>query len=1127
MKILSSKNHLSKLLLKQRGNAIKNNGLAFEDLVENILNLEFDHLNWEKTKTSWDGAKDFIGRKDGTLDVWAECKMYQNTLQLNVISKTLIMAINYQINRIIIFSWSKLTSGAIKELANFSSTTRTHIQVFDDELLEDLILKHINNKAIKSFFPNVKKQDFKTISSKPKIEQFFSTEIQLDSIQTDHSKDESNPRSNQIHIDTPCMFQIMVYPNTIEQVNIAIDLSELLKKEQLLGILNKEKLDIDKHCKISKNLSSGEIYSLKIYFAPSQKGPQEIPPCNIFINNNKFQTDLVKFNVTRLTRPTLVGESIIQALKNFHTKISSNNLIYAAVINGLGGVGKSRFLEECISRLLKENYRICKLDGKSVQCKNFNLFVVELLTQLWKLPNPKIFKDEFSTLKSQTLEKNDYYFIHSGLYEIIKMCTLSEQTISNEIEDKIYQILQEGFLKQNRIAILIDNIQSLDSKSILLVKKLTEQIGIPGQNVILLTFNIEELIYSHEAASYYQDIKEKLQSDRNSLFFTIDEFSEKDVILFVDAHLKNTTSDLTFSKQYPLLFELICKHIQPRPLDLYLFFYLLVDKDAIELYDEMFFIKDFEVFNDILLGIEKTTENILMQRLNKLHSDTKSLDVLILLMYFGEVAIDLLIENFYIKYETIKKLANGCWIKILTDKKITFYHPKIEKFIIENEHTLLKTRGTAIFTLLNNNIDIENYPLVNFAISHSKSQILPRALDELLRLSTLNTRNKLFATKIYNYVTEKFYNVPPAVYLKAIQKICNLIAENSNVIIVEKLAHFNEILNDYVPKESEARLYFQVVRQYASHLCTKDPYKSISIINNGLYKLKKIEKNLSEHVTNFIFMNLKNRLSFCYRTIRNQDKAREVGEEALNIAKKINNIPFICLCYIDLGYIFLGDVKDKNKLIEYWDEAVNLFNQNKENIREEDISIALGAMVVEAYLCAIKNKAYCEAISKVEEIISLSKEHFYMHCEILGILAKIIFEFNLHPYAYDEIIALINNLIDKSLISYDSKNQSKGYHLKALALCKREGKRHEAYTNFKYGLKILENKKYLSIEDEALIWDAVSFSKHQEKDSERLILSYNIQNKMSEYGKFKKNLEDKEMVKPFMIFADNEYNFSI
>jgi hypothetical protein len=1127
MKILSEC-YWSKFFIEQENDTLKNNGLLFEDLVENLLNLEFGHLDWEKTKTSWDGARDFIGQKDGVLDVWVECKMYQKTLQLNVISKTLIMAINYRINRIIIFSLSKLTPGAIKELANFSSTTKTHIQIFDDELLEDLILKHINNRTIKEFFPNVGEQTMKEISLKPQIKQFFSTEIQLDSIQADHSKDESNPRSNQIFINTPCMFQIIVYPNTIEQANVVIDLSKILRREQVLGILNKEKLDIDKYYKISKNLSPGEIYSLKIYFAPSQKGPQEVPICDVFINDNKLQTTVVKFEVTRLTRPILVGENVTQALKDFHAKISSNNLIYTAVINGLGGVGKSRFLEECILGLLRENYRICKLDGKSIQCKNINLFAVEVLTQLWKLPNPKIFKNEFSPLESQTLEKDDYYFIHSGLYETIKICTVSEQTISNEIEENIHRFLLDGFLKQSRIAILIDNVQSLDNKSISLVKKLIEQTGLPGQNVTLLTFNTEELIYSHEATSFYQNLKEKLPSDLDSLFFTLNEFSEDEAILFVDAHLKNVNSNLTFSKQYPLLFELICKNIQPRPLDIYLFFHLLVEEKAVELDEGMFFVNDFEIFNKILLGVGKKTEDILKQRLDKLQNDVELLDVLILLMYFGEIDIDSLIERLNVKYKTIENLVNRCWIKILTDKKVAFYHPKIERFIIENEYSLLEARETVIFALLNDNHYVKNYPLVNFAINPLKDQILPKAIDELLKLSTLNARNKLFAIKIYNYVTGKFSNVAPAIYLKAIQKICDLIAENSTVIIIEKLSHFNEILNDYIPKESEVKSYFQVIRQHASFLCAKEPYKSISIINDGLSKLNRLKKELkfSEDIIDYIYMNLKNRLSFCYRTIRNQDKAREIGEEALEIAKKINNIPFVCLCYVDLGYIFLGATMDKNKLIEYWSEAVKFFNQNKESILE-DSSIVLAAMKAEAYLYAIKNKAYDKAISKAEEIIALSKACLSLHSEISGILAKTIFEFKSEPNNYNEIIALADNLIDKSLISYDSGNQSKGYHLKAIALCKQEEKNDEAYTNFKFGLKILENKEYLSISDEALVWDAASFSARQRNDSECLKFSPSIKNKISEYPEFEKFLENKRAVNLFMLFADNEFNFPV
>ncbi|MDR0231054.1 MAG: restriction endonuclease [Dysgonamonadaceae bacterium] len=1110
--------------IKEENDTLKNDGVLFEDLVENLLNLEFGHLDWNRTKASWDGAKDFVGRKNGIPDVWAECKMYQNTLQLAVISKTLVMAINYQINRIIIFSWSKLTPNTLKELANFSSVCNTQLQIFDDGLLEALIIKHINSKTIKGFFPNLNEQKLQNIALKAKVDQFFCTDIHIDSSQVDHSKDITNPRSNQIYINTPCSFQITIYPNNIEPANIIINLDKLLDKEYELGILNKDKLNIDKDDKISKKLEPGEIYSLRIYFAPSKKGNHEIPICSIIVNNEKLKTDVVKFNVGRLSRPTLVGANIEQELKKIHAKISSNNLVYTTVINGLSGVGKSRFLEECISKLLKENYRICKFDGRSIQCKNFNTFVVELLTQLWRLPNPEIFKEECTSLELST--SKDDYSTYSNLYEVIKICTFSEQTSVDNIKDKIYHLFIEGFLKSSRIAILIDNVQSLDNKSIALVRELVKQTGRIGQNVSILAFNTEDLIYSHEAFSFYQNLKEELTIDSNGSFFTIDEFSEKEIKLFVDTHLKSISTELTFSQQYPSLFALICDHIQPRPLDLYLFFHLLTDKKVVELDDGIFYIDDFEEFNKILRGVEKNTENILEQRLVKLYNDEECLNVLIFLLYFGEVDIDSLADCLGIKYETIEKLQDGCWIKESTDKKMEFYHPKIERFIISKESAFSKEKKAKIFTILSNNIEIEKFPLVNFVLNPSKAPILHKAIDKLLELSTLNARNKLFATKIYNYITNKFSNVSPSIYLRAIQKICDLTAENNKSVKIEKLSCFNEKLKDYVPADSEATSYFHVIRQLASYLCDEAPYNSINIINDGLCRLNELKGNFPSEVVDFIQMNLKNRLSFCYRTIRNEEKAKKIGEEALAIAKKINNIPFICLCYIDLGYTFLGFAKDKNRLIEYWGEAVRLYRHHRENIFQVDFSIALGVMIVEAYLYAIENEEYTKAINKAEEIISLSKECFYMHTEILGILSKTIFEFKLYPNTYNEIITLADNLIDKCLISYDSKNQSKGYHLKAIALSKQGRRDKEAFVNFKYGLKILEKKKYLSVSDEALICDAVFFLK-QHRNLEDQMFSYDIVKRKRGYNKLQDFGKIDELITPFMIFADNEYNFPV
>lgn len=40
---------------------IKHDGQKFEDLVEDLLNLEYGNITWERTKTTHDGNKDFRG----------------------------------------------------------------------------------------------------------------------------------------------------------------------------------------------------------------------------------------------------------------------------------------------------------------------------------------------------------------------------------------------------------------------------------------------------------------------------------------------------------------------------------------------------------------------------------------------------------------------------------------------------------------------------------------------------------------------------------------------------------------------------------------------------------------------------------------------------------------------------------------------------------------------------------------------------------------------------------------------------------------------------------------------------------------------------------------------------------
>ena len=117
MKYINSQKKWEKLL-KAFAKEDTNKGIQFEDLIEMILCRLFPEkrLKFSPTKKSHDGSKDFWAL-DGNHDLWwAECKNSAPNLSLKIISPTLFMAELYDIDYLMIFSYSRLNSNLLRKI---------------------------------------------------------------------------------------------------------------------------------------------------------------------------------------------------------------------------------------------------------------------------------------------------------------------------------------------------------------------------------------------------------------------------------------------------------------------------------------------------------------------------------------------------------------------------------------------------------------------------------------------------------------------------------------------------------------------------------------------------------------------------------------------------------------------------------------------------------------------------------------------------------------------------------------------------------------------------------------------------------------------------------------------------
>ena len=133
-----------------------NKGIAFEDLVEQLIKAMFPKEKWRRTQKSHDEKRDFVYPQDETLpdQKWAECKNYNENLSINTIAPTLVMGAINQIQCIYFFSYSKLNDNAIEGILRYAESSKKKVNIFDGILLENLIIKYNEQIESKRFFPN-------------------------------------------------------------------------------------------------------------------------------------------------------------------------------------------------------------------------------------------------------------------------------------------------------------------------------------------------------------------------------------------------------------------------------------------------------------------------------------------------------------------------------------------------------------------------------------------------------------------------------------------------------------------------------------------------------------------------------------------------------------------------------------------------------------------------------------------------------------------------------------------------------------------------------------------------------------------------------------------------------------
>jgi tetratricopeptide (TPR) repeat protein len=1034
------------------------NGDEFEELIRCLLDETFSGT-WEKTPPTRDGGKDVVDRSIPGDIAWAECKMYKRPLSLYVVSNTLVMAfLEENVRRILFFSYSNMTDEAKKYLASFASRAKKEIQVFDGELLENIILR--SRKTMDKYFSQVLPLNIVCNKNRnPEFTGFFSRDVSVRSQQLNLSEEKESSSAYKMPINTLCLYElILIAHHSDGQFAVNLQLSVKDFKDKHLEILNMDK--VSSYEKVI--LNAGQALSIPVYFIPRASGNLILPPISIEGDGiAPVSLPAVSLSVTALNRrPVLVGKKVQEALLDSESFISCGRINRVFAVSGCSGTGKTRFLQEMTLQMLRSDYEVHEFDGhtyqnsmrkiihKDGQVQHIAKFIRCLMCSFWHLPNPDSLERNsgINATSKENVSANMFGCVSDIIYCWNDACILDEL-------DFVKSYLLKGFCG-GRNALVIDNIQEFSEPLIHLLEDLMDAVvGMAGQSIMLLSFTEDRVVMNSAACSWLDSIKK--MSGEHIRYNRLEDFSRSVAEQFFDNLFERSQGDGLFSETYPALLNKILEKIMLRPLDLWLFASGLDASDAICLKDDLFLIKDLDKFHSALNKLSPNREELLDWLLGHFSAVPNALLSIAAITYLGPLSwheMKRLINN----SDVCEKLMRTSILCENREQKVDFFHPSLaqhlmrdtkrEKFIkdnIKNELYLCASEKLPAYK------EYAQWFGLVFDVRNSNEDIDISASAAVIELTNQDVNGysplHLTADRLLSYIAEKTDPCSLWPLLRAFTGAAHVAALGAESILHARTDYLYSVARKIAPlcpPEVNLADWVRVIREGAGYLASVKGKSSDAdlLLDKSLLTLKSMEVITARRAE----AHLLNRRCVTSKNLGKHKEAHDYAEQSIIIANANSMTDLVCLNYVDLGYLSYGLQSQNDQLLHYWSDAITHFNNRDKSQDNEIPDIDIVILLIEGYTTSLKND-FKNSIKIFDALLQESERREHWYYRLQGMLGKgtvmmrnalMLPKEKETKTLLDQVLMLSNSLVDITM----SMNQSKRYR-SALYL---QGKAYEA-----------------------------------------------------------------------------------
>lgn len=894
-------------LEKEKWINFKTDGRLFEELIQDLLPLEYPGHEFQRTPHSHDGARDIISNvpllNGAQARIWVECKYHGERLPAHAISMTMVMALLDNAQQIIFFSYSPVNRAFIQYVSRFQSKTGIHVQICDDCVLEDLIIRHWANLDTKKYFNEERPPAAAVPRESVEVHMEVLKSGMAPHMEESLGQDQGRAKTSYFYLNDVLEVRFSLR-NLDSSRKIAVHLCmDPPKNEPFFEALDRSFRKT--YCQ-TIHLPPYSVRQVTLPFKLVRyRDTVSLPKFALHYDGTRRDLPGKRISCRWIAETPLIGQSYFDMTHQAEKFLFSRSRLGWLTVAGPSGVGKSRLLKEFSNHVEGNGIRLISLNAERRQLR-FGTLIQTMTSILTGLPN-ELRGQVALVIDSSTVRQGNSYAARI-LYDS-----------AFDLQEEFHNLLAYGcaLLKAAPAVLMIDNAQNCDEQTLNYLSELLDNSEncVCGSSVIL-SFNRDMVFPGTPAWSLLHRLSAlSAQSPRDVSFFSVQGFTREDA-----RHYLNEC--LTWPKQehihIPETLELLLDNCGTQPFYLQNMILCLVQKGILSRTDTTsFYVHDIQGFHQEIKALPKNLENLLRQReellLEQLSADPQNLERyrnLAQLMSAVQRLPDTVYRDIIGEYQLLDDLISLGILQQEDDDWITFRHQLIQRYYLRR-YPLRKApsellRSIAASVRQRGLLDIMGQPV--FLIQHALGQIDRDVLETTLQQMLDGQLDFVFARSL---VPALFRNMERAEWIsgrtavKVYQNSCRSLAgqfglEASFSSYSLARQHIMSAPNKFLPVYESA---YQLLREYENALLNAGTQSGAEAL---LEDIQTLLDRVPEADPGLLRCRAQFAIGKCvaYNALNQFERGREAAEEALNAAKELDDLVLSIQAHLEYGYLY-------------------------------------------------------------------------------------------------------------------------------------------------------------------------------------------------------------------------------